>query len=385
MNILKTFSISCPHFDQCSGCRTDKDAAHVLDQVLPFFAKHGFPSIPLQAGASTGWRCRAKLAVRGTVSDPQIGLFEEGTHRVVKIPHCQVHHPAINASVDTIVDWIRLCNIAPYDETLQCGSLRYLQLTVEKETGKVQLVLVLNRSEFLDKSLEASFKRLWEMGKENFHSLWVNFNTRKDNIIFSDEWKLVFGDPLIHVSYCGKSLYYHPASFFQANPAMYERLLKSLQLAVPDGASVVEFYAGVGAMALSLAEQAKSVTCTEITPLAKMCFDAAVKQLPESLQEKFSYQVGSVKTHLNLLTEDVDTVIVDPPRKGLDRALLKALNQSATLKTLIYVSCGWPSFVKDFNELIAANWQLTKVEAFLFFPGTDHLEILAVFSRGEGQ
>ncbi|GJS22518.1 S-adenosyl-L-methionine-dependent methyltransferases superfamily protein, partial [Tanacetum coccineum] len=74
-----------------------------------------------------GWRCRAKLAIRGSSADPQIGLYEEGTHNVVDIPDCKAHHPSINAAVELLKKGIKILNIEPYDEDERTGYLRYVQ------------------------------------------------------------------------------------------------------------------------------------------------------------------------------------------------------------------------------------------------------------------
>lgn len=116
--------------------------------------------------------------------------------------------------------------------------------------------------------------------------------------------------------------------------------------------------------------------------------------------------------------------MVDPPRKGLDPSLIKALqtvsykskksesnekakdekrpwilrareasvlirekteyeeNQSLP-QTLIYISCGWESFKEDCMSLVSSKaWHLEKAHGFNFFPGTQSVEILAVFKRG---
>jgi tRNA/tmRNA/rRNA uracil-C5-methylase (TrmA/RlmC/RlmD family) len=74
------------------------------------------------------WRCRAKLAVRGTSMDPQIGLFEEGSHFVVDIPSCRAHHPSINATIKLVKEAIQELGIQPYNEDLHLGELHYVQV-----------------------------------------------------------------------------------------------------------------------------------------------------------------------------------------------------------------------------------------------------------------
>ena len=57
----------------------------------------------------------------------------------------------------------------------------------------------------------------------------------------------------------------------------------------------------------------------------------------------------------------------------------------AKLQQIVYMSCGFTAFVQDCEALTQSNcWQLISVKAFVFFPGTDSLEILAVFKRKDG-
>lgn len=374
-------NINCPHFTVCSGCQLDTavDKLLLLKEARTFFADKGIPHFQLHTGSPTGWRCRAKLAIRGSVTKPLVGLYEKDSHRITDIPNCKVHHPLINQAANILRAWITQHKIIPYNEVTGTGQLRYAQMTVERDTGKIQLVLVLNASN--EEYLKDVLKSLYDNNSSLWHSLWVNFNTRRDNVIFGQDWKLLYGNPWLWERFCGKSVCFHPASFFQANPEMFERLLKSIQKAVPQKSKLIEFYAGVGVIGLTLAEQCETITCTEIVPLAGACFEESLKTLPEELKRKFSYKTCDAKSALDLLKEPVDVAIVDPPRKGLDGTLLKALSEAVHIKTLIYVSCGWEAFKRDCELLLAAGWNLQGSEAFLFFPGTEHIETLTIFNR----
>ncbi|KAI7995436.1 DNA topoisomerase 2 [Camellia lanceoleosa] len=75
----------------CSGCTQEYNLHHpiILDEATDFFNKHGVSDFTLDTCRLWGWRCRAKLAVRGSSTDPLIGLYQEGTHNVVDIPDCK--------------------------------------------------------------------------------------------------------------------------------------------------------------------------------------------------------------------------------------------------------------------------------------------------------
>lgn len=173
---------------------------------------------------------------------------------------------------------------------------------------------------------------------------------------------------------------FHPASFAQSNPEMFELLLNSIYKEIPPNSKVVEYYAGVGVIGLKIVSKCQSVVCSEIIPQAEICFLEAQKQLSPDLSEKISFRMGPSENELALM-DDKDLCIVDPPRKGLTATLLKAIAENKNLKKLIYVSCGWKGFQRDCDYLLQNEWQIEKIEAYLFFPGSNQLEILAIFKK----
>ena len=84
-------TIDCEHFANCSGCTlADVTEPQVLSEARNFFRKVKYPEeVQLYLGPQHGWRCRARLAVRGNAGDVQIGLFRAGSHDVVDVPNCR--------------------------------------------------------------------------------------------------------------------------------------------------------------------------------------------------------------------------------------------------------------------------------------------------------
>lgn len=357
----------CPHAPFC--CASDEGAETLFIEANEYFLKKGVNISPLRKGSPSHWRTRAKLAVRGTVDQPLIGLFKPGTHEVVEIPNCIAHHPKINEAVAVLKQFIQNQRIVPYNESSHKGDLRYVQLAVERKSGKVQLVLVSNNP-------QPNVKQLYN--PELWHSIWVNTNTRKDNVIFGKEWNLIVGEQFLWENYLDTEVAFLPQSFAQANPEMFTRLLGALKNQIEPNTDLVEYYAGVGVIGLVLADKCKSVLCSEIYPDGKICFEASLNKLPFH-GERIRYHVGAAADLLNLLPQG-NAILVDPPRKGLDQKLLHALEKTED-KTLYYISCGWESFKRDCDQLLQAGWQLQSAEVFLFFPGSPHIETLAVFKK----
>jgi 23S rRNA (uracil1939-C5)-methyltransferase len=359
----------CPHFDLCSGCTLQLgETPPVWRSVLSFFKIFSVSPSLCQAYL-TQWRLKAKLAVRGSSEKPLIGLFKKGSHEVVSIPHCLVHHPSINQAAKIIAQTIQKTKFPIYDEVQQRGLLRYLQLFVHRTSGAVQLSLVLNAPS--SSSLIEFFCR--QLEHDLWHSIWINFHPAANNRVLGDVWQKISGHDWLFQPFLKEEIPFHPGAFAQAHLELFEQLALTIRSWVQPGSRVAELFAGVGLIGASLFPHLSRLLLVENNPFAELSFRARYqgKSHPEYLLEDASQFTDF---------SSFDTLIVDPPRKGLGSTLLKNLCCAANLR-LIYVSCGWQSFQSDCQALIAAGWSLKQAEGFLLFPGTDHIETVALFEK----
>ena len=103
-------SPACSHRPPCPGCPRFGEPgipAAARDALLALAHTAGLPPPVVIEGAADGHRCRARLAVRGRVASPKVGLFQEGTHRIVDIPACVVHHRSISCNLDVFLGEVR--------------------------------------------------------------------------------------------------------------------------------------------------------------------------------------------------------------------------------------------------------------------------------------
>ncbi|GMH15029.1 hypothetical protein Nepgr_016870 [Nepenthes gracilis] len=445
-------ALQCPHFQLCSGCTHEHNLHRppVVDEAIHFFKSFGVSDFTFDSCRLWGWRCRAKLAVRGSSMKPLIGLYQEGTHDVVDIPHCKAHHPSINAAIDLLKTGITQLNVEPYDEDSGTGELRYVQLAVTTHNtslphperyrnGKVQLTLIWNtRSESSPsfQKLDALANYMWRNGGPRckphlIHSVWANFQTSTNNIIFGNRWRHLLGEREFWERVGGIDVSLAPSSFAQANTRAFDFLLRKLQKYAPHGSSIADLYGGAGVIGLSLAatRKCRSVKCIEINKESKVSFQNTASRLPEYVDSNMSWHHADASVEPLSWLVGSDVVVVDPPRKGLDPSVLSALQSISSAKcksetskssavkvkdekrpwilrareasvsvqsktdlvechslpqTLIYISCGWDSFKEDCKSLLSSKvWYLDKAHGFNFFPGTESIEVLAVFKRGE--
>ncbi|KAH6758589.1 S-adenosyl-L-methionine-dependent methyltransferases superfamily protein [Perilla frutescens var. frutescens] len=357
-------ALYCRHFQSCSGCTHEYNLHQppILAEAIEFFRDVGVSNFTFDTCRLWGWRCRAKLAVRGSSMNPLIGLYEEGTHNVVDIPECEAHHPSINAAVDLLKQAMAELNIEPYDEDQGTGELRYVQMAVTTyntslpaseryKNGKLQVALVWNsRNESSPSSekLNALANYLWRKGGPRrevhlIHSVWANFQTSTSNVIFGNRWRHLLGEPDFWEHVGGIDVSIAPSSFGQANTRAFDSLLRKLQKYVPYGASVVDLYAGAGVIGLSLAatRKCRSVKCVEVNKEAKQSFEKTASRLEIDMESSISWHQADTSKEPYSWLMGSDVIVVDPPRKGLDQSLLVALQSVSFMKIKHNLSERW--------------------------------------------
>jgi 23S rRNA (uracil1939-C5)-methyltransferase len=371
----------CSHRPPCTACPRygDSGIAPAAAATLAQLARtHGFAEAPLVNGPLVAFRSRARLAIRGRIGSPKIGLFEEGTHRVVHVPHCRVHDPLINRVAQTVRSALIEARVPPYSDSAHLGLARYLQVVIERRSQSAQVVLIANS--LTGEPLAQALALIREQLGGALQSLWFNAQCEHSNAILGPSFERVVGAESIIESFGGADVHYPPGAFGQSNLDIAGQIIAELRRQVPRDARVAEFYAGVGAIGLSLLEQVRELRLNEVSPHSLRGLEMGVSGLDAEMRAKVSVLPGPAGMAIDAVA-GADVVIVDPPRKGLDEPL--ALHLAAEPpQRLLYVSCDLDSLLRDVARLLArGRLRLTALTAFNLMPYTDHIEILARFEK----
>jgi len=371
----------CSHRPPCPGCPRFGEpgiAPAALDALNELARAHGLPEVAVIAGQSAGFRHRARLAIRGRLSSPKIGLFESGTHRVAHIPNCVVQHPLINRVASVVRRALVDARITSYSESAHLGLARYLQVVVERRSQSAQVVLVGNHENA--EPFAACFALIRERLGSELHSLWFNANREHTNTILSPDFHHICGPESVVERFGGAEVHYPPGAFGQNNLEVAERIVEHIRAAIPGGARVAEFYAGVGAIGLSVLDRVSEIRLNEVSPQSLHGLELGLAQLDAAIRARISVIRGPAGA-AHLAAAGAQVVIADPPRKGLDPELTEYLSMHAP-ERFIYVSCGLESFLKDAALLTAGGkLRLSALTAFNLMPFTEHVETVAHFER----
>ena len=268
--------------------------------------------------------------------------------------------------------------VPPYSEAAHRGLARYLQVVVERGSQRAQVVLVANSAtaEPLADCLDLIRDRLGD----ELHSLWFNAHCERSNTILGPEFRNWYGPASVVERFGGAAVHYPPGAFGQSNLDIAERIVDHVRDRIPAGARVAEFYAGVGAIGLSLLSRVSAIQMNEVSPHSLQGLSFGIATLDPADRAKVEVVPGPAGAVCEAMG-GADVVIADPPRKGLDRELLDSLCAEPPARFL-YVSCGLPSFIEDAARLTSAGrLRLSELAAFNLMPYTEHVETVATFER----
>jgi tRNA/tmRNA/rRNA uracil-C5-methylase (TrmA/RlmC/RlmD family) len=400
----------------------DPTSAPIIQHAQQFFS-HQHAEFPVQIGPLEGWRTVAKLAVRAQDGCLKIGLFVPGSHQLLEVPQCKAHHPRINDAVAVLQKKCRSLHIQSFDDKTGEGSLRHVAISIERKTGKQQLTLVWKGPDEQPQELQKLCDTLIRVSRNNneqlaLHSLWVHYNSswKHANAIFARDgiWEKQFGDDgdaiveILPISdTISVPLQFPPQVFRQANLDAFSKIVIKIREWLQQDQTTstrpsthkrrcLELYGGVGTIGLHLADLFETIVSSDENPFNKSCFENALRHMQfladgiQVLPESENSSKTDISYHSKNASDMVqsgalhkaDVVVVDPPRKGLDEDVLERLCCDTTPQSLVYVSCGFEAFTRDFAKLTRdGNWKLDHAQGHVLFPGSDAIETLAFFTR----
>lgn len=180
---------------------------------------------------------------------------------------------------------------------------------------------------------------------------------------------------------CGKDFYLSPGGFWQAHPAAPEvfvqAVLDGCADVLPPGGTAWDLYGGVGLFAAFLADLVGPHGRVVSVESDRRASAMARRNLAGSAARA---RCGRVDQVLTRLPGPVDVVVVDPPRAGAGRRVCQQL-LAAGPKRIVYVACDPAALARDIGILCAGGYRLARLRAFDAFPGTHHVECIAVLQR----
>lgn len=167
-------------------------------------------------------------------------------------------------------------------------------------------------------------------------------------------------------------------SFFQVNQVITEKIYNEIRSNIEkiNPKNVLDLYCGTGTIGIYIADLVENVTGIEVIKDAVL--DANFNKELNNI-DNISFILGKVEDKIIVIKDNIDLIIVDPPRSGLDKKVISVINKIKA-KNIIYVSCNPITLVRDL-KLLKDNYNIEYIKPYDMFPNTYHVECVVLLER----
>lgn len=307
---------------------------------------------------------------------PVIGVFANRTHEIIPIGKCLIQDEQTEEIAKYIIKYIADNHISIYNENTRKGLVRHIVTKIGKKTNEIMVIIVINGNEIpsekkIVEALVSKFPKIKTIVK--------NINEKNTNVILGEKNITLYGDGYIEDKLGELTFKISPLSFYQVNPVQAEKLytigVEAANITKKD--TVFDLYCGIGTISLFMAKYAKKVYGIEIVEQA---VEDAVENTKMNGIENTEFIAGDVEEVLDDLINNKkiipDIVMVDPPRRGLDKISIENILKIKP-KKLVYISCNPATLVRDLKEL-EESYEINSIKPVDMFPFTSSVECVAV-------
>ncbi len=327
---------SC-HLMHMNNCQQKKFKIDKTIDIIYKFAKQKVNIDKLESANFLNYRNKVTLHVEGN----ELGYYEAKSNKLMNIDKCLLLDTKIN-------ELIKILNKNLVENDL----VKTITIKLGNKTQELMLIL--------DKKM-INYRNLLKY---------------VDVLIMENKY---YTDKKVITSFiCNKKYIIRKDSFFQINSIitekMYEEILKIIKQV--KAINVLDLYCGSGTIGIYIASSVKKVIGIEVV---KDAIKDAEDNKKLNKVDNISFILGKVEDKISEIKDYYDTIIVDPPRSGLDKKTIEVLLKMKPTN-LIYVSCDQVTFARDIN-LLSSIYQIDFIKLFDMFPNTYHVESVCLLSR----
>ena len=331
----------CPYYYKCGGCSLqnllyDKTIEYKLDRVKNILKRSNIDIdfIPIKNINDKNYRNKIELKI----VNKKIGFYEKSTHNLIEIDKCQITKNCIN----NFFSELKNMNIINGDVLIRCNYNEELLISIKtKDDIKINEEV---------------------LPKYKVVGIIVN-----DKCVYGENKFLdLINNTFFEVSY---------DSFFQVNSYINSKLFDLIKESV-QGKNILDLYSGVGTLSIMASYSASKVYAIENIPNAVI---NAIKNAKINKRDNINFILGNVEDKITKINDNIDYVIVDPPRKGLDNVTINKLLELKPNK-ILYISCETQKLSEDLKYFLN-DYKIEKAYMLDMFSYSYHCEVFIVLER----
>ncbi|NLF48414.1 MAG: 23S rRNA (uracil(1939)-C(5))-methyltransferase RlmD [Acholeplasmataceae bacterium] len=381
----------CKFYDQCGGCQMQhidykeqlKIKQQILYQALSRYTdldlKQPFIQRTLATNNSFHYRNKSQMPFKNTNFGLALGLYRPGSNHFVYVDECPVQDESVNLINQAVLSLLRKHQVLANDSVNPEGILLNLVTRYLESTVSASVTFIITRTDPVLSIIAKELMKKLPIVKSVTYSV----NTKANPMMFGKTTQLLAGTPSISDHFQGMKIKISPDAFMQLNTAemavLYQEVVAKAALVGDE--TIIDCYSGIGLTSLILAKQAKKVIGIDYS-------EASIRDAKDNARvnkitnvEFLEGHVESVLPKLLVEKKRPDLIILDPPRAGLDKKVIKAIIDSKIPK-MIYVSCNPSTLAKNLKEFLPV-YDLMSIRPLDMFPQTSNVESISLLTIGK--
>ena len=323
--------VKCPYYNKCGGCNfLHTSYENEINVKINNLEKLFNRKINYISNEDIN-NYRNKVTLH--VLEGKIGYFNNKTHDLCEIDNCLLLNPKIN---------LKIHDLNNYD----LNGIE--ELMIRCINNKIMINIKGKNINKNIKSIECD-------------SLYIN-----DEFISGEKYLI---DEINNLKF---SIY--PNSFYQVNKEVMTNIYNKAKEYAGLGNNLIDLYCGTGTIGLWLKDNFKNITGIEIN-------NSSIKNANINKElnnaKNINFKLGDASI-INKYINNIDTILVDPPRAGLSKSVINTLNNSKSNK-IVYISCNPKTLKRDIDKL--DNYNIIEISACNMFPRTKHIECVCLLER----
>lgn len=333
----------CPFYKECGGCHIMHQERNKqllfkenkVKELLKRFADIDEDIIlPIIYGKENNYRNKIVLRVENGL----LGFYREKTHELVHIDECLITNSEINVFLKKVQNY----------------------LNENKENINEILIRSTTKNEIMF-SIKGNVSNNFLNNFKDVTSIYVN-----DSLIYGKEY--------ISEEIFGLKFKIYPNSFFQVNYGVMEILYDKVRKFYENNkySNVLDLYCGCGTIGMIVSKFVDNVNGVEVVESA---IESALDCMKINGINNINFKCGKVEDMIDSFN-NIDSIIVDPPRKGLDNHTISTILE-LNPESIVYVSCDPVTLARDL-KLLSCKYEVKEVTPFDMFPYTYHVECVCI-------
>lgn len=332
----------CPYFEKCGGCSLqhlsyEDTKKFKIDKIKNLLEQNKLNVKNINfIENKNDFYYRNKIEIK--IENSKLGFYQNKTHDLVEIDKCIITKKSINKVINLL---------------LKSGLIN-AKVTIRSNYNDELLLIIDTNDNF-------NYEQIIKENK--VAGIILNGKTIHNDSYFIE----VINNKYFKVSY---------NSFFQINEYICQKLFELIDKYIEENAIVADLYCGVGTLSIVASYKAKKVYGIEIVENAVL---NAIENAKINHRDNIYFSLGSVPKVIDKINDKLDTIIVDPPRAGLDKYTLDTILKFKP-KTILYVSCDPMTLMRDLKSL-EDEYEIKELNLLDMFSYTYHVETVCLLGK----